>query len=106
LLFNKFFTIVDTYLSCEDIAGQSCAMVSGWRFLAISCVLCISRLGTVTARHSSRESQPTCGVEQTAHSAGRPSRWALALSFFPRLISAVTDWMSTIVLHGVALVRI
>jgi len=62
------------------------------------------------------------------YSAGRPSRWALAhilvimaalcnrgaiiflpcsfflsvffcLSFFPRLISAATDWMSTILLH-------
>jgi len=27
LLFNKFFPIVDTCLSCEDIARQSCAMV-------------------------------------------------------------------------------
>ena len=27
-------------------------------------------------------------------------------SFFPRLISAVGDWMSTILPHGVALVRI
>jgi len=26
LLFNKFFPIVDTCLSCEDIARQSCAM--------------------------------------------------------------------------------
>ena len=38
--------------------------------------------------------------------AGRPSRWALAhilvfylLLFFPLLISAVGDWMSTILLH-------
>jgi len=27
LLFNKFFPLVDTCLSCEYIAGQSCAMV-------------------------------------------------------------------------------
>jgi len=27
LLFNNFFRIVDTCLSCEDIARQSCAMV-------------------------------------------------------------------------------
>ena len=27
LLFNKFFPTVDTCLSCEDIAQQSCAMV-------------------------------------------------------------------------------
>ena len=34
LLLNKFFSIVDTCLSCEDIARQSCAMVPRWRFLA------------------------------------------------------------------------
>jgi len=31
------FPIVDTCLSCEDIARQSCAMVPRWRFLA-SCI--------------------------------------------------------------------
>jgi len=56
------------------------------------------------------------GVSQTAafnrgrhlYSAGRPSVWALAhissfffffLLFFPRVISAVADWMSAILLH-------
>jgi len=35
LLLNKFFfPIVDTCLSCEDIAHRGCAMVSRWRFLA------------------------------------------------------------------------
>jgi len=34
LLLNKFSPIVDTCLSCEDIAGQSCGMVPRWRFLA------------------------------------------------------------------------
>jgi len=34
LLFNKFFPIVDTCLSCEDIARQSCAMVPRSRFWA------------------------------------------------------------------------
>ena len=33
-LLNKFFPIVDTCLSCEDIARQSCALVPRWRFLA------------------------------------------------------------------------
>jgi len=33
LLFNKFFPIVDTCISSEDIARQTCAMVSKWRFL-------------------------------------------------------------------------
>jgi len=31
LLFNRFFSIVHTCLSCEDIARQSCAMVLRWR---------------------------------------------------------------------------
>ena len=31
---TNFFPIVDTCLSCEDIAQQSCAMVPRWRFLA------------------------------------------------------------------------
>ena len=34
LLLNKFFPIVDTCLSCGDIARQSGAMVPRWRFLA------------------------------------------------------------------------
>ena len=33
LLLNKFFPIVDTCLSCEDIARQSCAMVPDGDFL-------------------------------------------------------------------------
>jgi len=31
---TSFFPIVDTCLSCEDIARQSCGMVPRWRFLA------------------------------------------------------------------------
>ena len=34
LLTKFFFPIVDTCLSSEDIARQSCAMVPRWRFLA------------------------------------------------------------------------
>jgi len=34
LLLNKIFSIVDTCLSCEYIARQSCEMVPRWRFLA------------------------------------------------------------------------
>jgi len=33
LRLNTFFPTVDTYLGCEDIARQNCAMVPGWRFL-------------------------------------------------------------------------
>ena len=31
---TRFFPIVDTCLSCKDIAGQSCAMVPRWWFFA------------------------------------------------------------------------
>ena len=34
-----FFPIVDTCLSCEDIAQQNCALVCRWRLLAIFWVL-------------------------------------------------------------------
>jgi len=37
LLLNTFLPIVDTCISCEDIARQSCAMVPSWRFFA-SCI--------------------------------------------------------------------
>jgi len=52
-----------------------------------------------------------CALNRGRHlySAGQPSRWALAhilvLLFLPRPISAVADWMYTILLH-MALVRI
>ena len=36
-VFNTFFPNVDTCLSCEDTARQSCAMVPKWRFFA-SCI--------------------------------------------------------------------
>ena len=36
-MFNKFFPIVDTCLSCEDTARQICAMVPKWLFFA-SCI--------------------------------------------------------------------
>jgi len=68
----------------------------------------VSHLGSVTARHSSIGCQPNfAALNRGRHlySAGRPSRWALAhilvLSFFPRLISAVGDWMFTILWHMV-----
>ena len=40
---TSFFSIVDMCLSCEDIAGQICAKVCRWRFLAIFCVLYFPR---------------------------------------------------------------
>ena len=38
----SFFPIVDMCLSCEDIAGQSCAMVLRWRIFGDFCVLYFS----------------------------------------------------------------
>ena len=38
---TSFFLIVDTCLSCEDIAQQSCAMVPRWRFLATFFASCV-----------------------------------------------------------------
>ena len=53
LLLNKFFPIVDTCLSCEDIARQSCAMVPRWRFLAtfLRPVFSASRVQQVSDLH-------------------------------------------------------
>ena len=50
LLFNKFFTIVDTCLSCscKDTARQSCGMVRRWRFLRHFCVLYFQRAACST----------------------------------------------------------
>jgi len=65
----------------------------------------LSRLGSVTPRHSSSGRQPNfAALNRGRHLylTGRPSRSALAhilvfyLSFFPRLISAVADSMSAI----------
>jgi len=68
----------------------------------------VSRLGSVTARHSSSGRQPNCGVEQRSrhlYSAGRPSRWAFAhISSFssPNLSGRRLDVYHTST-HGVAL---
>ena len=54
LLLNRFFPIVDAYLSCEDIARQSCAMVPRWRFLAtfLRPVYAASRVQHISDLHS------------------------------------------------------
>jgi len=49
-VFNKFFPIVDTCLSCEDTAGQSCAMVPKWWFLRP--VFSASRVQHISDMHS------------------------------------------------------
>jgi len=45
-----FFPIVDAYLSCEDTARQSCAMVPKWRFLRP--VFAASRMPHISDTHS------------------------------------------------------
>ena len=103
------------------------AIFPGAKFtLRPSLALCY--ISSVTARHSSSERQPKfAALSRGRHlySAGRPSRWALAhvlvmtalcnraghyifalwflllSNFFPRLISAVADWMSAILPHMV-----
>ena len=45
---TSFFPIVDTCLSCEDIARQSCAMVPRRRFLGLFCVLYFQRAARST----------------------------------------------------------
>jgi len=54
LLFHKFFPIVDTCLSCEDIARHICAMVRRWRFFAsfLRPVFPASRLQHISDLHS------------------------------------------------------
>jgi len=53
LLLNNFFPIVDTCLSCKDIARQSCAMVPRLRFLAtfLRPVFSASRVQQVSDLH-------------------------------------------------------
>jgi len=60
LLLNKFFPIVDTFLSCEDIAGQSCGMVPKWRFLAtfLSPAFAASREQHISDLHSKYALEP------------------------------------------------
>jgi len=65
---TSFFPIVDTCLSSEDIARQSCAMVPKWRFLR--------PVFSASWRH-------------LYSAAGRPSRWALARILVPIEIGRV-----------------
>ena len=50
---RSFFLVIDTCLSCKDIARQSCAMVPSWRFLAtfLRPVFSASRLRHVSDLH-------------------------------------------------------
>jgi len=54
LLLNKFFPIVDTCLSCEDIARRSCGLVPRWRLFGdfLRAVFSASRAQHVSELHS------------------------------------------------------
>ena len=54
LLLNKFFPTVDTCLSCEDIAQQSCGMVPRWRLFGdfLSAVFSVSHVQQVSDLYS------------------------------------------------------
>ena len=67
LLLNKFFfLIVDTCLSCEDIARQGCSMVPRRRFFA-SCISSDCMLQYISDLHSKFAIRPHCvEVWQTA----------------------------------------
>jgi len=54
IVLNKFFPIVDTCVSCEDIARQSCAMVPRRWFLAtfLQHVFSASRMQDISDLHS------------------------------------------------------
>jgi len=65
--------------------------------------LALSYIASVTARHSSSGRQSNCGVEQRAPPIYGRAAITLGIgphsAFFPYLISAVADWMSTILLY-------
>jgi len=54
LLLNKFFSVVDTCLSCEDMVRQSCTMVRRWRLFGdfLHPVFSASRVQQVSDLHS------------------------------------------------------
>ena len=87
---TSFSPIVDTYLNCEDIARQYCAMVQRWRFLWSPYVI-----------------GQTIYFLWSPYVIGQtiiflPCGYYLSIFFlFPRLISAAGYWMSTILPHMV-----
>jgi len=54
LLLNKFFPIVESCISCKDIARQSCALVLRWRFFGefLCLVFTASRVQHISDLHS------------------------------------------------------
>ena len=60
MLLNIFFPIIDTCLSCADMARQNCAMVPRWRFLAtfLRPVFAASRVQRISDLHSKFSLRP------------------------------------------------
>jgi len=52
-VFNKLFPIVNICLSCEDTAGQSCAMVPKWQFFA-SCIFSVQIISYMHSKFTLR----------------------------------------------------
>ena len=75
LLLNKFFPIVDTCLSCEDIARQSCGMVPIWRFFAsfLRPVFSASHMQHISDLHSKFALRPHCVWKYGRHTIS--DRW-------------------------------
>jgi len=65
----SFFLIVDMCLSCEDIAQQSCAMVSRWRFLHP--VFPVSHMEHISDMHSKFTLRPHHVSKYGRHPRGR-----------------------------------
>jgi len=77
LLFYNFFPIVNTWLSCEDMARQSCAMVCRGEFLAIFCILHFQRATCSmlqTCILNSHEGHTMCGSMVDMQSATAENR--------------------------------
>jgi len=80
---EKNFVNINTSSTCSDNMVKF-GLLTGWDLLASYGHPCrfqrVSRLGSVTARHSSSGRQPNFAALKRGrhlHSAGRPSRWAL-----------------------------
>jgi len=83
---TSFFPIVDTYLSCEDIAQQSCAMLLRWRFFASFLrPLCpVSRVQHISDLHSKFALRP--------HHVWKYGRHPLCDSFSLSNLSSLHVW--------------
>ena len=87
-----------------EISSRVCgtpANISRFRFLAVL----LNGILVVVFSQTAHWTEGATYIRQGGHHVGHSPKF-LVLSFFPRLISAVADWMSATCTHGVALVRI